>query len=206
MKNPNTFWNWFNENHQLLKNYQQLEHKEALFSKLQINLNNYGNNLSFVLTGPSVKKSKYQLIITTNGNKNLILYAANLISKAPKFPGWKFTASIKPTQNLDKIVSRNDSLYEFQNLKIKISDLYFLPANYCPITQKFNVTVYLTEYWKHTEKLLQQAVSIMLEDRLGEHLAHSKINRLTLEQYPKNTNLIPAYEMAFYFENFNIND
>ncbi|OBX22025.1 MULTISPECIES: hypothetical protein [Bizionia] len=217
MKNPNTFWNWFIENqHKFLQQQkpispsshhlkpQQLTDNEVLYYNLQTNLNNYCNNLSFVLIGPSAKKSIQQLIITTNGNKSLILYAANLICKAPKLPGWKFTASIKPRQNLDKIVSGNDSLYEFQNLKIKISDLYFLPTNYCSITQKFDITVYLTEYWKHPQQLLQQAITIMLEDLLGEHLAYSKINHLTIKQYPKNTNLINAYDMKSYFETFSI--
>ncbi|WP_417200306.1 hypothetical protein [Bizionia sp.] len=216
MKNPNTFWNWFIENrHKFLQQQKPinssnqplkthpLTDKETLFHNLQIHLNNYCNNLKFLLQGSS--NGKLKLTITTNGNKANIIKAAYLVSKAPNLPNWKFTASLKPMHDFDTIIDGTDPTYQFQHFKIKISDLYFLATNYCEESKKFDITVYVMEFWKHPNQLLNQAVTIMLEDLLGEHLAYLKINRLTIEQHPKNTNLIPVYDMKLYFETFNVN-
>src|SRR5690606_12683251 len=129
MTNPNTFWNWFIENqHKFLQ--QQLTNKESLFDSFQRHLNNYSNNLSFILKG--LPNGKLKLTITTNGNKTHIIKAAYLVSKAPNLPNWKFKASLKPMHDLDAIIDGTDPAYQFQDLKIKISDLYFLATNYCP--------------------------------------------------------------------------
>lgn len=205
MNNAIIFWNWFKENQKHLQNFKDLSINDNLLSNLKMNLDNYCPNLGYILYGSSANNNKCQLIISTLGNKTLTLKAAYLISVAPKLPKWKFTASIKPIHDLDKIIDGNDPLYEFKNLKIKISDLMFLPNNYCPKSEFFDITVYLKDYWKHPPQLLHQAVTTMLKDLLGEHLADSKINRLSIEQLPRNSNyLIPAYDMEFYFESFNL--
>src|SRR5690554_3965035 len=177
MDNPNIFWNWFKENHHKFLLQQesiypsshhlkthQLADQETLFSDLQLNLNNYCPNLGFVLYGSKYKNAKHQLIISTNANKTLPLKVAYLISKAPKLPRWTFTASIKPIHNLEAIINGTDPTYQFQDLKIKISDLMFLPTNYCPKSKAFDITIYLKTFWKHPHQLLHQAVAIMLED------------------------------------------
>lgn len=199
------FWNWFKENHPHLENQLELLYGEGLFLEFQTQLDNYCPNLSFAIKGPSRNNKKHKLTITAGEDRSIALKINYLISKAPKIPNWKFAAKIQPMRNLDKIIDGTDPLYEFGDFKIKISDLMFTPTNYCPITEVFDITVYLHGFWKHPHELLNQAVTIMLEDLLGDHLAYSKINRLTLEQIPKNTDaLIPLHDMEYLFRTFTL--
>lgn len=205
MSTYDMFWNWFKENHQHLENQQEIINLGGLFLEGHTKLNNYCPDLSFIIKYPSQNGKKYKLIVTAGGDTNLAIKIKYLISKAPKMLNWKFAAKLQPRCNLSKIIEGTDPLYEFGDFKIKISDLMFAPINYCPIVEAFDIIVYVPDFWKNPQDLLYQAVTILLEDLLGDHLAYSKINRLTLQQIPKNTDaLIPVHDMEYFFRTFNL--
>lgn len=204
MSTPKAFWKWFKDNHHYFEAHPMAD-KDNLYFDLQLRLNNYCPNLGFAVVGPTDENEKYKLIITTKESRGLTIKAAYLISKAPKIKGWRFIASIRPMQDLSATTEAVDTEYQFQNFKVKISDLFFLPNLYCIKSKKFNITIYLQDYWQYPKELLRQAVTMMLEDLLGERLTYSKINKLTISQLPNITeHLMPIADMETFFDNFDV--
>ena len=198
------FWYWFIENYQHLKNQQGIINLWGFFWGYT-KLNNYCPDLSFIIKYPSKNGKKYKLIVTAGGDTIPPIKIKYLSNTALKMLNWTFAAKFQPMCNLSNINDGTAPLYEFGDFKIKISDLMFAPINYCPIVEGFDIVVYVHDFWKNPQELLYEAVTILLEDLLGNHLVYSKINRLTLEQIPKNTDaLIPIHDMEYFFRTFTL--
>ena len=179
MRKINTFWNWFQDNNQTIKNLinETPKTQKQLYFWLNRHLGYYCKELDFLIIFPKKEKEKAELIITANGNPNYFSQVTELINKAPALRHWKFTAFIQPTENIDKIIEGLDDPYVFREITIKNSEIKFLSLNYIGNSRKFDIIIYLKNYNIYScTKTFQQAIFIILQDLLGKKLIYEKIN------------------------------
>lgn len=204
MRKINTFWNWFQDNNQTIKNLinETPKTQKHLYFWLNRHLGYYCKELDFLIIFPKKEKEKAELIITANGNPNFFSQVTELINKAPALRHWKFTAFIQPTENIDKIIEGLDEPYVFQEITIKTSEIKFLPLNYDEQTKKLDITVYLKNFKLYCNtKTWEQAIYIIIQNLLGEKSVYQNINFVQLAQMPNDhEELIHLYELQFFID------
>ena len=206
MKSINTFWNWFQDNNQTIKNLINETPKNQKYIAFWINknLSYYCKEIDFMIVFPKKENSKAEFIIIANGNPNYFNQVITLVDNAPVLKSWKFTAFIQPTAEIDKIINGLDEPYIFQDVVLKISDLKFKPLQYNENNEKMDIIIFLKNYNLFCDtKTVRQAIYIILQDLLGEKIVYQKISLVQLAQMPqKNEELIEFYELQHYLDTF----
>ena len=85
MKKINTFWNWFQDNNQTIKNLinETPVNQKHISFWINKNLNYYCKEIDFILVFPK-NNNKSELILTANGNPNLFEQVVNLVDNSPQ--------------------------------------------------------------------------------------------------------------------------
>nr|WP_315167769.1 hypothetical protein [uncultured Flavobacterium sp.] len=216
MKKINTFWNWFQDNNQTIKNLvnETPTNQKHINFWINKNLGYYCKEIDFILVFPNNNNNnnnnnnKTELIITANGNPEYFNHVIDLVDNAPQLKNWKFTAFIQPTERIDKIIGGLDEPYIFQEITLKASELKFLTLDYDEKTQKFDIIVFLKNYHLYCDtKTLQQAIFIMMQDIMGEKSIFQNINFVQLAQMPDNNEeLIHLYDFQMFIDILNVED
>jgi hypothetical protein len=210
MKKINTFWNWFQDNNQTIKNLinETPKNQKHISFWINKNLSYYCKEIDFMIVFPNNNNNnnnnKSELILTANGNQEYFNQIINLVDNAPQLKNWKFTAFIQPTDRIDELINGLDDPYIFHEITLKASELTFLPLDYHEVTQKFDIVVFLKNYnlYCHT-KTLQQAIFIIMQDIIGEKSLYQNINFVQLAQVPDNKEgLIKLCELHHYLDNY----
>ena len=210
MRKINTFWNWFQDNNQTIKNFinETPKSQKQISHWIKHRLGFYSKELDYMIIFPKKPTEKTELIITANGNPEYFTRVTELIKHAPVLKHWKFPAFIQPTVHIEKIMDGLDEPYVFQEITIKTSEIKFLPLAYDEKTKKLNIIVYLKNYNIHCDtKTWKQAIYIIMQDLLGEKSLYQNINFVQLACLPTNTEeLIELYDLQFYIDTINKND
>ena len=87
MRKINTFWNWFQDNNQTIKNLsnETSKNQKHICFWLNRHLGYYCKELDFIIVFPKKEKEKAELIITANGNPEYFNQVVELINQAPIF-------------------------------------------------------------------------------------------------------------------------
>ena len=211
MKKINTFWNWFQDNNQTIKNLineTPLNQKHISFW-LSKNLSYYCKEIDFMIVFPvsnnNNNNNKSELIITANGNPEYFNQVINLVDNAPQLKNWKFTAFIQPTEKIEEIMKGLDEPYIFHEITLKASELTFLPVEYNELSHKLDIVVFLKSYNLYCDtKTLQQAIFIIMQDIVGEKSLYQNINFVQLAQVPDyKEGLIQLYDFQLFLDNLN---
>lgn len=207
MRKINTFWNWFQDNNQTIKNLfneNQKTQKQISFW-LSRQLSFYCKELDFILIIPKKENQKNELIITANGKPEYFIQVIQLINNAPALKHWKFTAFIKPTKIIDEIINRLDETYILKEITIKKNEIKFLPITYEKGSKILDVHVYLKNYNIHCNtKKWHQVIYIILQESLKEKALSQNINFVKLAKMPNQAEEpIELYEMQFYIDEVN---
>lgn len=207
MKTTTTFWNYFTTNQKTIANLQnepESTHKKINFW-LNRNLNNYCKHLDFLLFYPRNPKEKNQIIITANGNPLYFNYVENLVKAAPRIKNWEVKAFIQPSANIEKMKQGQDTPYFFCDLVLKTSELKFAPLNPNELKKKLDIVVYLKDFSLYcNNKILLEAVFIIMQDLLGEKSMYENLNFVQLGQMPEDdSHLIELYELQQYIDRIN---
>ncbi|MDP3680051.1 MAG: hypothetical protein Q8R22_04390 [Flavobacterium sp.] len=204
MKKINTFWNWFQDNNQTIKNLinETPKNQKHISFWINKNLSYYCKEIDFMIVFPKIGNTKSELIITANGNPEYFNHVIDLVDIAPQLKNWKFTAFIQPTERIDKIIGGLDEPYIFQEITLKASELKFLTLEYHKKTHKFDIIVFLKNYNLYCDtKTLQQAIFIIMQDILGENSFFQNINFVQLAQMPGNDEeLIHLYDFQMFMD------
>ena len=104
MRKINTFWNWFQDNNQTIKNInnETTENQEHILFWTNKHLGYYCKEIDFIIIFPNASKDKTEFIITANGNPEYFNQVIALIDNAPKLKAWKFTAVLLPSHSREK--------------------------------------------------------------------------------------------------------
>jgi hypothetical protein len=211
MKKITTFWNWFQDNNQTIKNLineTPLTQKHITFW-LRKNLSYYCPEIDFILVFPinnnnnnNNNNNKSELILTANGNPEYFNQIINLVDNAPQLNSWKFTAFIQPTDRINEIMNGLDDPYIFHEMTLKASELTFLPLEYHELSHKVDIIVFLKSYNLYCDtKTLQQAIFIILQDLVGEKSLYQNINLVQLAQEKDDeVRSIHLYELQKYLD------
>jgi hypothetical protein len=204
MKKIHTFWNWFQDNNQRIKNScneSPEEQKEILFW-LGKNLNYYCREIDFIIVFPKKENTKAEFIITANGNKDYFHQVITLVDNAPQLKTWQFSAFIQPTTEIDKIMTGLDDPYIFQDITLRISDLKFKTLQYSENFGKLDIMIFLQNYdLLCNNKILPQAIFIIMQDLLGEKSFSQNINFVQLAKKPQDEDdLIHLYHLQNYID------
>jgi hypothetical protein len=204
MRKINTFWNWFQDNNQTIKNLinETPKNQKHICFWINKNLSYYCKEIDFMIVFPNNNSSKSELILTANGNPQFFEQVLNLVDNAPQLKNWKFIAFIQPTERIDEIINGMDEPYIFREITLKASELTFLPLAYHEVTQKFDIVVFLKNYNLYCDtKTLEQAIFIIMQDILGENSLFQNINFVQLAQMPDNNEeLIHLYDFQIFLD------
>lgn len=207
MKTTTTFWNYFTTNQKTIANIQNEPDStyKKINTELERRLKNYCHHLDYLLFFPKKNGEKPQIIITANGNPLYFSYVENLVKAAPKIKNWDIKAFLQPSSKIEKMKQGLDEPYIFCDLVLKTSELKFAPLNPDDQKKKLDVIVYLKDYTIYCEnKILLEAVFMILYDLLGEKSMYENLNFVQLGQMPEDSNnLIELYELQFYIDSIN---
>ena len=211
MRKINTFWNWFQDNNQTIKNFinETPKSQKQISHWIKHRLGFYCKELDYMIIFPKKPTEKTELIITANGNPEYFTQVTELIKHAPVLKHWKFTAFIQPTVHIEKIMDGLDEPYVFQEITIKTSEIKFLPLAYDEKTKKLNIIVYLKNYNIHCNtKTWKEAVFIIMQDIFGEKYVYEHINFVQLARMPEedDDHLIHLHDFQTFLDILNSED
>jgi hypothetical protein len=218
MRKINTFWNWFQDNNQTIKNilHETPKNQKHISFWINKNLSYYCKEIDFMIVFPKIGNAKSELIITANGNPEYFNQVIDLVDNAPQLKNWKFTAFIQPTERINEIINGLDEPYILKEISLKASDPKFLSLDYDEKTAKYDIIVFLKNYNLYCDtKTLKQAIFIILQNSIAENSQFQNINFVQLAQ-PNNrkqsqelTNnieeFIELYELQLYTDGLNNN-
>ena len=206
MRKINTFWNWFQDNNQTIKNIfnETPKNQKHISFWLNKNLSYYCKEIDFMIVFPinNNNNNKSELILTANGNPEYFNHVIDLVENAPQLKNWIFTTFIQPMERIDELMKGLDDPYIFHEITLKASELTFLPLEYHELSHKVDIVVFLKSYNLYCDtKTLQQAIFIIMQDIVGEKSLFQNINFVQLAQMPdKNEELIHLYDFQMFLD------
>ena len=207
MKATTTFWNYFTINQKKISNLQNEPDKtyKQINFWLERHMKNYCHHLDYLLFFPKKPGEKAQIIITANGNPLYFSYVETLVKAAPSIKNWEVKAFLQPSTKIEKMKHGLDEPYIFCDLVLKTSELKFAPLNPEEQKQKLDIVVYLKDFTIYCDnKILLEAVFIIMQDLLGEKSMYENLNFVQLGQMPEDdSHLIQLYELQWYIDSLN---
>ena len=209
MKKIKTFWNWFQDNHQMIYNLQTetaKKRKHINFWMLK-HLNYYSTGISYIITFQKRPKKKATLIITANGNPEYFRVVTDLIDQAPVIKNWTFEAFIQPTEDLELVMDELDDPFIINDITIKASQAKFLTFNCDEKGDKFDILVFLKNYNIHCNTHnWTQAIYIIMQLLFGEKFIYQSINFVQLAQESdEDTEALQLYLLENLIDSFRSN-
>lgn len=161
IRNYEDFWNWFQKNEKtffnVVKNYDDIE--GDFLNVIAPKLDELKDGFWY-LTG-MYDDNTVELIITVDGYPKNVVFAEELIEKAPKLNGWKFTA-LKPALDISNVgIQMGD--YKFSGENIFFYDT--LDPNY---PDEINLTFVHNELTNDNRSEISNGIYIFLDNYLGE--------------------------------------
>lgn len=127
MKNPNRFWNWFQDNHHTFKSILHQDssiQKESLYW-IKKNLGYYNTELNYFLVIPQNDKEKFEVVFTAVGDTNHFIHLFNLLDNAPPLRSWKFTAMMATQEQITHTISKIAKPFILRDITIQNNDQVF---------------------------------------------------------------------------------
>jgi len=186
------FWEWFKNNekrfNQLGKTDSEATHKAL--DEIIAELNKFNPWLKAVCG--QFDEDTTELIITSDGDIALFSKVQELINAAPSLKGWRFTAH-KPPVGLANMGIR------MYNKDFNESTLHFYPIVEADYPDEVSLVMTHKEYNAEEEEDFQTAMSIYVQNGLGETNAATQIDELSFAAEPEDgSELIPITKLAGY--------
>ena len=201
MRKINTFWNWFQDNNQTIKNgiNETIEKQEHIHFWINKQLGYYCKEIDFIIIFPNTTEDKTEFIITGNGNPEYFNQVIALIDNAPKLRAWKFTAILLPSQ-----VERRD-IPIFSDITLKSHNSKLLSLDYNENAKKVNIFIHLkSKKIICNTKTFSQLIVLISQDQLSEVIVFKNSTLVQLPQEPQeNTESIQLYDLEILIDILN---
>jgi hypothetical protein len=208
MKKINTFWNWFQDNNQRIKNScnESPENQKEILFWLGKNLSYYCREIDFIIVFPKKENSKAEFIVTANGNSDYFQQVTHLIDNAPRLRTWKFTPFLQPTEQINQIIEELKKPYIIRENTLKAKNLNFIALDHDHETHKFEIQIYLKNYnLLCNTKTLSQVIYIILQNQMTQDSLSQNSTFVQLAQLPDlEQSEIELYELQYYLDFFKI--
>lgn len=203
MKQITNFWNWFQDNEEVIKNAFLLGIKtKEVFENLNRNYKYISKRIGFLIIGPGEEQEKSIIIFTAAGYRKLFPKIIELEETAPKLQHFIPQAFIKPIQNFEKYRQGKDTPYTFENFKIQISQLQFALLDYNITTKQLKIKLYIPNYNQiiYFEELTMELELIVMVI-IGEIAYRKHIKKIEFAQKPTTPNgLLNLIELPDYID------
>lgn len=173
IKTNQDFWVWFQQHektfYNAVKNQTNIE--KEFFDKLSPKLDELKDGFYF-LTG-MVHDDIAELVVTAEGAINNIAFVEDLVSSAPKIPGWLFTA-LKPAMDNDEFsIGMAGHNFSYENLFFYANEI-----DGCP--DEIDITMVHTGLNEDNAAVITNGTLIFLDNFLGELNFATTIDNLTV--------------------------
>lgn len=190
MRKINTFWNWFQDNEEAIKNAvaQGINTKEV-FHHLNRNFSYISKTIGFLIISPAKNQHKYTIIFTADGCQKRFPKIIALEDQAPQLQYFIPQAFIKPIQDKTHYLTGKDESYIFKKHKIKISQLYMALADYNTTTKQLKIILYIPAYdrFKDFEEIKKNL----------KYLVMLVIGEIAFKKYIKNIEFLELPEASY---------
>lgn len=186
------FWAWFVKNEGAFNKMGNMPQEEAhqFLDTIIEELNKYNPWLKAV--SGQYDKNTTELIITADGDIALFTKVQELIDKAPVLNGWKFTAHKPP-------VGLNNMAIRMYDKDFNEETLHFYPIIEEQYPDEVSLVLTHKDYNETEEEDFQTAMSIYVQNGLGEINAATQIDDLSFGPEPDDTSvLIPITKLNDY--------
>ena len=208
MKKINTFWNWFQDNNQTIKNLinETPENQKNIAFWINKNLSYYCREIDFIIVFPIKENSKTEFIITANGNSDYFQQVTLLIDNAPRLRTWKFNAFLMPTEKINKVIEELEKPYIIRENTLKAKNLNFIALDHDEETHKFEIQIYLKNYnLLCNTKTLFQAICIIVQNQMAREPLSKNSSFVQLAHLADiEQSEIKLYELQYYLDFFKI--
>jgi len=167
-----TFWQWFGENADLLKTLYSGEQYGRLAEQVNRALDRVNPGLAWEVGAGQTKP--YLLTISAEGNPELRDIAELMVQQAPPLEEWEFHSS-RPASLAPKRVQLQERSESFDT-----SSWSFVPVER-PEQGRLDLVIVDDELAASDRESAMKAVSIYLDQILGEDAVESWIGRFSLE-------------------------
>lgn len=199
----NNFWDFFKAySKSLLLLDLKTEEGRKLFDRLSAMLHAYCKDLDCIITHG---KAGSELTITAHGNPYLFKEVELLVHFSPLIDKWKITAFLQPDMDLDKYRKGTDQLILLHGIRLKISEMYFLPLEIKHRPNSLGIRIFLKNYLINSNNInLQEAIYIQVEHLIGEKSFANDIAFIEMAQLQQEMKkiTIPLYELGLYINTF----
>ncbi len=189
---PANFWAWFEKNekkfHQLGKLNPEETHQGL--DEIIAELNKFNPWLKAVCG--QFDADTTELIITADGDIALFSKVQELVDAAPSLAGWRFTAHKPP-------VGLNNMAIRMYDKDFSEATLHFYPIVEADYPDEVSLVLTHREYNDDDAEDFQTAMSIYVQNGLGEINAATQIDELSFAAEPEEgEELIPISKLAGY--------
>lgn len=204
MKKINTFWNWFQDNNQSIKNLinETPKNQKHIIFWINKNLSYYCRELDFIIVFPKNISSQFEFIITANGNNDCFKHVINLIDNAPKLRTWKFSAFLELTEQINQSIDFQLKQYIIPEITLKIENQYSLALEQDKDLQSREIWIDLKNYiLMCTTKTLNQVIYIITQRQITTESTAQNITFIQLA-FPKaeQKDFIVLQEFQYYLD------
>lgn len=204
MKKINTFWNWFQDNNQTIKNLinETPENQKHIAFWINKNLSYYCREIDFIIVFPKKENSKAEFIVTANGSSNYFQQVALLIDNAPKLRTWKFSAFLELTEQINQSIDFQLKQYIIPEITLKIENQYSLALEQDKDLQSREIWIDLKNYiLMCTTKTLNQVIYIITQRQITTESTAQNITFIQLA-FPKaeQKDFIVLQEFQYYLD------
>lgn len=191
---PHEFWSWFNENRfrYLFINDEAMEERDQALEDLANQLAEYQSGL-FFLIGGQADREEQDLIITSDGQRNLFPMVKELCDAAPKIEKWRVVA-FKPALGPDIQLEYRDILFDPRQL-------WFIPLVHPDHPEYTGIRIGMQDYTPERENDFMGGLYLLLDNFLGEESFTLDVNYVEcceLPEFPEEEGFHPLSELPSY--------
>lgn len=174
-----SFWKWFEKNNSkfLFINEVEPNIREQHLNEFLNELHKVNNGLYFLIGGHPDNK-KVELIITSEGIKELFPVVEQLVSKAPELDDWEIIA-FKPAQGASFVT-------EFGGRKFDPKEIDFIPLDNQDDPRLVGVQVIYPDYTEEQRDIFVGATYQVIDTLIGERSTTLDIDYLDITVTPED--------------------
>lgn len=159
--------------------------------------------MGFIIKGHNNRdKPFFTIIFTVEGQLKKVHWATTIVQRAPSIPSWKFQALVQPISDLEQIKTGQDHPFQFPDIELKISDMYFNMLDYDMHKKTMSITVCCPDHVNLFDNpYIQEGVEEILMFLLGEIAFRNSVSEIQVEPIPEEIDeLSPLYELPQYIQ------
>ena len=201
MKQINTFWNWFQDNEEAIKNAFLLGiNTDEVFTHLLRNYHYISKRIGFLIYAPDKDSEKCKIVFTAEGYRKLFPKIIALEDQAPQLQYFIPQAFIKPIQDKTPYLEGKDKPYIFKKNKIKISQIYMALVDYNITTKQLKINLYIPAYDRIKDfDEIEIDLKYLVMEVIGEIAFRKHIKKIEFHDLPEATHgLLSLIELPDY--------